>query len=527
MTYQPLARKYRPQSFEEVVGQEITLRAFSNAIEQHRLHPAYLLTGSRGIGKTSLARLFAKCLNCLESMSTKPCNRCTNCVAIRQNQFIDLIEIDAASRTRVEDIQPILDNVQYKPNIGRYKVYLIDEIHMLSTHSFNALLKTLEEPPPHILFILATTDLKRIPDTIVSRCLHFPLNNLAADQIKDKMMQILTLENIAYEKLALQKIADASEGSVRDALSLLEKIILYSEAREVTVVDVNHILGLIDEKGLITLIEAIDARDTHKLTTFMENLSKNCVDFEQMLVSLIHCLHQIALLQFLPKIKNNFSQSLETLAKKIDSEQLQLYYQFALDGRKNLASAPNKRLGLEMILLRMLAFQPNVIHTTVPTFQNEKINNNFQQVPQDTSFSNNESNHSSTPVNTLEEWTHLITALSLTGFIKSLAMHCRIKIFTKEAIYLILDPIQEVLYSEERKNILQQLLSQHFNRAITVFIEIGEVGQLTPAISEEKARVHLKSKKEEQIKNNVYIKELIEQFDAKINPIDLKLGEKP
>lgn len=292
MSYQVLARKYRPQRFDQMMGHAGTRRALVNALEQNKLHHTYLLTGSRGVGKTSLARLLAKCLNCVEKVTSTPCESCSSCLAIQKNQFVDLIEVDAASRTRIEDIQSLLENVQYKPTLGRYKVYLIDEVHMLSMHSFNALLKTLEEPPAHIIFILATTDPHRVPDTVISRCIHFPLKNLAIEEIAQQLAKILDQEKIKYDLVALRKIAKSAKGSTRDALSLLEPVILHNTTNQVTLQDVQAIFGYIDETDQWSLITAIHNGKAEPLLQLIQAIATQSIDFEQVLDDLIETFYQ-------------------------------------------------------------------------------------------------------------------------------------------------------------------------------------------------------------------------------------------
>ncbi|WP_386696975.1 DNA polymerase III subunit gamma/tau [Lonepinella sp. MS14436] len=359
MSYQVLARKWRPKTFSEVVGQEHILTALANGLKENRLHHAYLFSGTRGVGKTSIARLFAKGLNCINGVTAEPCGECEHCKAIEQGNFIDLIEIDAASRTKVEDTRELLDNVQYKPVQGRYKVYLIDEVHMLSRHSFNALLKTLEEPPEYVKFLLATTDPQKLPITILSRCMQFHLKALEATQISHHLAHILDAEKIPYELTALDRIAKSAQGSIRDSLSLTDQAIAMSNA-DIRTDIVNKMLGLLDDNQPIEILYALQQGNGEKLMAVVQSVAEKGVDWDQLLLEVGEKLHQIAMQQLLPAIGNDESQ-IAFLAKHISPEDVQFFYQTILMGRKELAFAPNRRIGAEMTLLRALAFHPKLI----------------------------------------------------------------------------------------------------------------------------------------------------------------------
>ncbi len=360
MSYQVLARKWRPKRFVEMVGQEHVLKALVNALDDDRLHHAYLFTGTRGVGKTSIARLFAKSLNCEQGVSSEPCGQCSACTEIAEGRFVDLIEVDAASRTKVEDTRELLENVQYAPTQGRYKVYLIDEVHMLSGHSFNALLKTLEEPPPHIKFLLATTDPQKLPVTILSRCLQFNLKNLAADRIVEHLSFVLNEESIRADEAALWLLARAAEGSMRDALSLTDQAIAFG-AGSVSEADVRAMLGTIDHRVVFELLNALVQSDGSKLVQLVASMSEFAPDYASVLAEMIGILHRIALAQVVPDAIDNAlgdKAQVVDLAGRMKAEEVQLYYQIALTGRKDLPMVPQPREGLEMTLLRMLAFRP-------------------------------------------------------------------------------------------------------------------------------------------------------------------------
>ncbi|MDG0798522.1 DNA polymerase III subunit gamma/tau [Pectobacterium punjabense] len=364
MSYQVLARKWRPQTFTHVVGQEHVLTALANGLSLGRIHHAYLFSGTRGVGKTTIARLLAKGLNCEQGVTATPCGRCDNCREIEQGRFVDLIEIDAASRTKVEDTRDLLDNVQYAPARGRFKVYLIDEVHMLSRHSFNALLKTLEEPPPHVKFLLATTDPQKLPVTILSRCLQFHLKALDVEQIRAHLEQVLQAENLVSEPRALQLLARAADGSLRDALSLTDQAIAMGQG-QVTTVSVSQMLGTLDDEQPLALIEALAKGDGAQVMSLLDQVAARGVDWESLLVETQTLLHRIAMVQLLPAALGDDYAAVEArmreLARVLPPADVQLYYQTILIGRKELPFAPDRRMGVEMTLLRALAFHPSQI----------------------------------------------------------------------------------------------------------------------------------------------------------------------
>ncbi|MGV6988754.1 DNA polymerase III subunit gamma/tau [Testudinibacter sp. P80/BLE/0925] len=359
MSYQVLARKWRPQRFSQVVGQEHVLTALANGLENNRLHHAYLFSGTRGVGKTSIARLFAKGLNCERGVTAEPCGKCENCRAIEDGRFIDLLEIDAASRTKVEDTRELLDNVQYKPVQGRYKIYLIDEVHMLSRHSFNALLKTLEEPPEYVKFLLATTDPHKLPITILSRCIQFHLKALEPKQIANHLEYLLQQEKIPYEFSALEQLAKAARGSIRDSLSLTDQAIAMSNGNISTQI-VHQMLGTLDSEQSLDIIQALQLADGEALMRSVQQVAEKGVEWDQLLQEVASNLHQIAMRQLL-KASEKSSDRLDFLARNLPPEDVQFYYQLILNGRKELPFAPDQRSGVEMTLLRALAFHPKLL----------------------------------------------------------------------------------------------------------------------------------------------------------------------
>ena len=391
MSYQVLARKWRPKTFADVVGQEHIITALANGLKDNRLHHAYLFSGTRGVGKTSIARLFAKGLNCVHGITATPCGECENCKAIEQGNFIDLIEIDAASRTKVEDTRELLDNVQYKPVVGRFKVYLIDEVHMLSRHSFNALLKTLEEPPEYVKFLLATTDPQKLPVTILSRCLQFHLKALDETQISQHLAHILTQENIPFEEPALVKLAKAAQGSIRDSLSLTDQAIAMGD-RQVTNSIVSNMLGLLDDNYSVDILYALHQGNGELLMRTLQRVADAAGDWDKLLGECAEKLHQIALMQLLSQKSSDNNEHFSFLAKHISPEDVQFFYQVIISGRKDLSNAPNRRIGTEMTLLRALAFHPKFL-TVVP-----KANTAITPPPSTPSAVENTGNYVDVPV---------------------------------------------------------------------------------------------------------------------------------
>ena len=360
MSYQVLARKWRPRIFSEMVGQEHVLRALINALDNERLHHAYLFTGTRGVGKTTIARILAKCLNCEQGISSTPCGECSACTSIAEGRFVDLIEVDAASRTKVEDTRELMENVQYAPTVGRFKVYLIDEVHMLSTHSFNALLKTLEEPPPHVKFLLATTDPQKLPVTILSRCLQFNLKNLSPERIVEHLKHVLTEEQVPCEEAGLWALARAADGSMRDALSLTDQAIAHGGG-QLTEAEVSTMLGTIDLTAIADIARALVNNDGTEVLAVVQQMAEHAPDYNAALADLLSVWHRVAIAQTVPDALDNRHgdyQLIQELSKALSKEDVQLFYQTVLLGRRDLPLAPDPKTGFEMVMLRMLAFQP-------------------------------------------------------------------------------------------------------------------------------------------------------------------------
>lgn len=389
MSYQVLARKWRPSNFSQVAGQAHVLKSLINALDNERLHHAYLFTGTRGVGKTTLARILAKCLNCEEGISSVPCEKCGSCTEITEGRFIDLMEIDAASRTKVEDTRELLDNVQYAPSRGRFKVYLIDEVHMLSNHSFNALLKTLEEPPPHVKFLFATTDPQKLPITILSRCLQFNLKNLSPRLISEYLGSVLEKEKLEFEEEALWQIAAAASGSMRDALTLVDQAISYCEGKVATD-GVIEMLGVPPQKQVYELLKGMASRSVSTILELIRDIAEQTPDYSHTLDSLLSTLHRVAIAQIEPKAADNsygdMPQILE-LASLISAEDVQLYYQMGVKGREDLRLCAEVRTAFEMLLIRMLVFSPSYVEPT-----NLDVTNSEPTASTDPSTANESSN---------------------------------------------------------------------------------------------------------------------------------------
>ena len=419
MSYLVLARKWRPRDFSEIVGQEHVVRALSNALDSGRVHHAFLFTGTRGVGKTTIARILAKCLNCEAGVTSRPCGRCAACREIDEGRFVDLLEVDAASRTKVDDTRELLDNVQYAPARGRFKVYLIDEVHMLSSHSFNALLKTLEEPPPHVKFLLATTDPQKLPVTVLSRCLQFNLKRLPVTLIVSRLKQIIAAEGLEAESASTELLARAADGSMRDALSLLDQLIAFG-AGKLTEQNARAMLGTVDRAHTVRLLEQIAAADAAGLMKTVSALDEYAPDYAAALDELATLIQKVALRQAIPGYEAGESfatDTLDALAAAIPAEDLQLYYQLAIVGRRDLDLGPDQRSGFEMVLLRMLAFRPAEA-TDSPARVRRAVSTETAAAAKSTEGTSSSSTSNGDP------WRAMIAALDTQGAARQLAINC-------------------------------------------------------------------------------------------------------
>ncbi|MBV9576557.1 MAG: DNA polymerase III subunit gamma/tau [Gammaproteobacteria bacterium] len=512
MSYQVLARKWRPRNFKDMIGQEPILRMLSNALEQNRIHHAYLFTGTRGVGKTTLARILAKCLNCETGVTASPCGTCHTCQAIDAGQFLDLFEIDAASRTKVEDTRELLDNVLYQPTQGRYKIYLIDEVHMLSNHSFNALLKTLEEPPEYVKFLLATTDPKRLPITVLSRCLQFHLKRIPVEQISRHLMHICITEQITHEINALEKLAKAADGSMRDAISLLDQAIAFGHG-SVKNDDINAMLGCIGQNDLLPLLEALAAKDAKTLFAIVANLAEHTPDFQQVLEELIGLLHHLALAQVVPEVRT-IDNTLVLLAKRFTPEDIQLYYQIALLGKRDLPLTPTPQQGFEMTMLRMLAFTPQVIASTHPIKPIHSLSND--NTPASTPPKPTIQLETPAPISDLPDWRHLLPQLKLSGMAQALASNCVLEKINENKIQLALSANHQPMLNAKLKDRIAEALSQHFNKSMQLEIVITSAELMTPSRQQQDEKEKHLAEATHSILQHPGVKQLVEMYDATV-----------
>ncbi|MGK0296685.1 MAG: DNA polymerase-3 subunit gamma/tau [Gammaproteobacteria bacterium] len=513
MTYQVLARKWRPQSFADMVGQNHVLGALKNALDSDRLHHAYLFTGTRGVGKTTLARILAKCLNCEKGVSSEPCGSCSACVSIDEGRFVDLIEVDAASRAKVEETRDLMDNVQYAPSSGRYKVYLIDEVHMFSNHSFNALLKTLEEPPPHVKFLLATTEPKKLPVTILSRCLQFNLKHLTRDQIGGQLREIVGKESVTADETSLKLIAAGADGSMRDALSLLDQAISYGNG-ELKEGQVRDMLGTIDSHHLIELYESLLTANASEMISCLDKMDEHSPDYDAVLAEILSDLHDMAICQMVGDEEvDNLKPELRNLAGRFEKEDLQLYYQIALTGRRDLQIAPEPRIGFEMTIIRMMAFKPegNSGSTTNSEKATRKIGVVKSAVPVVTPISSENSD-----ITIGQDWKSVIDEMALTGLVKELAGNCILKEHTKEKIHLVLLPSQEHMLKTIQKERLQNAIAERFGKDVKLVISVDELDEETPKQQAKRKEEEKKQNAVESFSEDPAVKEMIDTFSANV-----------
>ncbi len=525
MSYQVLARKWRPRTFHELAGQEHVVRALTNALDQQRLHHAFLFTGTRGVGKTTIARIFAKSLNCEVGVSSHPCGECSACREIDAGRFVDLIEVDAASRTKVEDTRELLENVQYAPSRGRFKVYLIDEVHMLSTHSFNALLKTLEEPPPHVKFLLATTDPQKLPVTVLSRCLQFGLKRLPAALIARYLHQVLEAEGVPREEAAVRLIARAGDGSMRDALSLLDQAIAFGGGR-VEAAAVSEMLGSIDRRRVTGLLEALAADDAATVLHQVAELDELSPDYAAVLAELLSLLQRVALAQVLPDAVPDDdltdSDELRRLAGMLAPEDVQLFYQIALLGRRDLPLMPEPRGGFEMVLLRMLCFRPAALETAAPSLAAVR-GPISAPVPAVAVAPRSAPPPTPVPVRSASEWSALVERLGLTAIARQVAMNCVLAERDGDFFRLALEPGHAQMLTKPVEDRIKAALEQHFDRPINLKFQIGDVTATTPADQQKQQQAERQQTAAEQIARDPHVRDLQEKFDARIvaiHPLD-------
>ncbi|KZV15419.1 protein STICHEL [Dorcoceras hygrometricum] len=548
MSYQVLARKWRPRKFAELVGQEHVVRALTNALDTGRMHHAYLFTGTRGVGKTTIARIFAKSLNCERGESADPCGECAVCTAVDEGRFVDLLEIDAASNTGVDDVREVIENAQYAPSRGRFKVYLVDEVHMLSKPAFNALLKTLEEPPPHVKFLLATTDPQKLPVTVLSRCLKFNLKRLLPEQIAGQMRHILGAENIAYEDAAIEELARGADGSLRDGLSLLDQAIAYGGGA-LHADDVRTMLGSVARGQVLGVLDALADGDGARLLAECAQIASYSPDFGGVLDDLASVLHRLQLIQLIPGYRLDEEgadgEALHALAARIAPEDVQLYYQIAIGGRRDLALAPDARTGFEMALLRMLAFRPGdeaprpEAERTAPASRSAAPPARSAAPPAPAyraapvaapAPAVRESAPAPTPAapprdaNGLPHWESLIEQAGLRGPFSVLAQNAVLRERDGNTLVLALQPAHMGMAVEPMVSQMEERISQALGERIRLrFVDIDKAAvAATPAARATQARNAAQSAAEQSIEDDPFVQSMKRDFGARVVPQSVK-----
>ena len=570
MSYQVLARKWRPRRFQDLVGQQHVLRALINALDNDRLHHAYLFTGTRGVGKTTIARIFAKSLNCERGVSSHPCGECAACRDVDAGRFVDLLEVDAASRTKVEDTRDLLENVVYAPTRGRYKVYLIDEVHMLSTSSFNALLKTLEEPPPHVKFLLATTDPQRLPATVLSRCLQFSLKRMPAELIAGHCRTILEAEGLTYERAALDLLARAADGSMRDGLSLLDQAIAFGGGA-LTDADVRLMLGTMDRAYVAGVARAIASGEPRKVLQVVTQLTEHAPDYAALLADLLSLWHRVAIAQAVPDLENTDPTEaalIAELAGLVTPEDVQLFYQIGLLARRDLPLAPDARSGFEMALLRMVAFRPEPASETItpasassasPSHSTSAVRQgssppipSANPVAPAVAPHRTVANEAVMPANVTvtptpyavlspssvgavaEEsedlstrWKKIVSTLSLDGIARQLASNCALVKATDKCWVLQIAQGHAALTSKKVEERLRAALRLHVSPTLQVDIRVSEAAGNTPALAMERASQDRLAAAQQAIQGDDNVRLLLETFNGKIVPNSIQPAESP
>lgn len=512
---QVLARKWRPRSFTELVGQEHVVRALTNALRQQRLHHAYLFTGTRGVGKTTLARILAKSLNCETGVTDAPCGKCSACTEIDAGRFVDLIELDAASNTQVDNMRELLENALYAPTSGRYKVYIIDEVHMLSRSAFNAMLKTLEEPPGHVKFILATTDPQKIPVTVLSRCLQFGLKQIPQPQIRERLTEILAAENVPADAPSIALVARAAEGSLRDALSLLDQAIAHGGGK-LEEASTRAMLGAVDQTYLYAILKALAERDGAELVAGAERMAERSLSFESALQDLASLLHRVALAQVVPQsiaADDPDAAAIHELTKSLAAEDLQLYYQIATQGRAEIGLAPDEHAGFMMTLLRMLAFTPGVAVATGPMAPARAA------APISAAAAT-----AASPVVRADpsSWAELVGQLGLSGMPNQLALRCEMARRTADAIELRISPSDERLFDRPFREKLTAALRQLLGAQLRVTFLAGEVAGVSPKAMTDRKTEQRQAAAVAEIREDPFVRELLEDFGGSVEDASIK-----
>jgi DNA polymerase-3 subunit gamma/tau len=550
MSYQVLARKWRPRKFAELVGQEHVVRALTNALDTGRMHHAYLFTGTRGVGKTTIARIFAKSLNCERGQSADPCGECSVCTAVDEGRFVDLLEIDAASNTGVDDVREVIENAQYAPARGRFKVYLVDEVHMLSKPAFNALLKTLEEPPPHVKFLLATTDPQKLPVTVLSRCLKFNLKRLLPEQISGQMRHILGAENISYDDSAIGELARAADGSLRDGLSLLDQAIAYGGGA-LHADDVRTMLGSVARGQVLGVLDALAAGDGERLLAECTQIASYSPDFGGVLDDIASVLHRLQLIQLIPGYRpeedSDDDGALVALAERMAPEDVQLYYQIATSGRRDLTLAPDARTGFEMALLRMLAFRPgdgapaarterpaagpapsrpaaSARPAAAPAPEHRHEVSPPRAAPAPAAASPVAAAPVARDANGLPDWETLIERAGLRGPFGLLAQNAVLRERDGQTLVLALQPAHMSLAVEPMVSQMEERIGQALGERIRLrFVNSSQAAATqTPAARAAQARDAAQATAEQAIEDDPLVQSLKREFGARVVPQSIK-----
>lgn len=533
MTYLALARKWRPRTFADVAGQSHVVRALENALNSGNLHHAFLFTGTRGVGKTTIARIFVKALNCQQAVSAEPCGACSSCLSIDQGRFVDFLEVDAASRTGVDDARELLDNAQYTPAAGRFKVFLIDEVHMLSKAAFNALLKTLEEPPPHVKFLLATTDPQKIPLTVLSRCLQFNLKRLPLPAIVDRLTMVCGQEKITAEPSAVLRLAQAAAGSMRDGLSLLDQALAFGNG-EIREAEVAEMLGSLDRERLTDLLTALAGADAAGLLAQVRLLDELAPDYGDVLLGLAACLQQMAVVQVAGpgalENQGDEGELLVRLAAQLTPEMVQLMYQIAVLGRRDLALAPDPRIGFEMTLLRMVAFHPGRLPNPagppvpLPPPQASPVSSSAPGSPRPGAGPH--ADNPPTAGSYLGDWSAFVPTLTVDGAARQLAAHCALVTQTPGEVRLALDQRNEHLLTEKLKSRLTAALQQRLGSGVKVVFTVSAGPADTPANRETQRQDQNLDQAREQLAADPNVQQMAALFGARMQPESLRTQSK-
>jgi DNA polymerase-3 subunit gamma/tau len=512
---QVLARKWRPKTFAELVGQEHVVRALANALSGQRLHHAYLFTGTRGVGKTTLARILARCLNCETGVTAEPCGRCSACMEIEAGRFVDLIELDAASHTQVDNMRELLENALYAPTAGRYKVYIIDEVHMLSKNAFNAMLKTLEEPPAHVKFVLATTDPQKVPVTVLSRCLQFNLKQIPAPQIRERLAHVLDAEGIRHEAPALAALARAAQGSLRDGLSLLDQAIAHGGG-SVAEESVRAMLGAVGQEHLHSILAGLADGDGARLIAEADKMAAASLSFEDALQELAVLLHRLALAQTVPSTlagDDPDRAALADLASRISPEDLQLYYQIAVQGRADIGHAPDEFAGFTMTLMRMLAFAPAGTVTARPAAPAGQAAPAAREAPP---MAASKKNHGELA------WPDLLGRLKLSGMARRLAEHCELVTCEATRVELKIARAHQHLMEKQYQERLKGALEEHFGGTLRLAIAVTDQAGAAPAAVADREEQRRQAEAVAAIEQDAFVRELVENFDGRVVESSIK-----